>query len=237
MSSCTTRTSRGTATGPSMRGNMSNSTSPPVGRVRKRRTSASSDARDPYHPGAAGQPGGSVASAPSVARPPRPPHGRRSGAPAGRESLGVGSSRTASAKARPPGAPTAPTTPGPVAFGDDQSGLHLIGDEHTVRRLLAQATLAVIGLPHADRDSWTVDEHDFACRGIHGLTADEVAELADRPASDGTSGPEAVRVGDRFDGPPGGSSPPAGRLASTPSITWAISTRTLSRISPSGDTM
>jgi hypothetical protein len=67
-----------------------------------------------------------------------------------------------------------------LTLGDDRSGINVIGDPFTMRRLVAQATLALISLPHAGTDiaGWTSEEHDFACRVIHGMTAAEIAEGA-----------------------------------------------------------
>lgn len=39
-----------------------------------------------------------------------------------------------------------------LSFGDDRSGLRLIGDAFTIRRLMARATLELIALPHSDDD-------------------------------------------------------------------------------------
>jgi hypothetical protein len=38
------------------------------------------------------------------------------------------------------------------SFGDDRSGLRLIGDAFTIRRLMARATLKLIALPQSDDD-------------------------------------------------------------------------------------
>jgi len=38
------------------------------------------------------------------------------------------------------------------SFGDDRSGLRVIGDAFTIRRLMARATLKLIALPHSDDD-------------------------------------------------------------------------------------
>jgi hypothetical protein len=39
-----------------------------------------------------------------------------------------------------------------LRLGDDRSGLRLIGDAFTIRRLMARATLKLIALPHSDDD-------------------------------------------------------------------------------------